>query len=395
MEIKNIPNTLPPVALTGAKNLASVLPQLQPGTALNAVVTAKLAENSFLLTLANGQTLRAQSPTVLELGQTLKLEVAKVGAVPELKIINEQPNMQPDKAVVLQSLREFLPKQQNLTDLAISLRQLVTTSTTSKPDAINKAISEVLAAMPSKDNLVSAEGVKQSISNSGVFLEAKVAEQLPPQGDLKAQLLVLADTLQKTQVDQQGKENVINTAPIPSTPEPKQELARTSPERLAEVTILVHDKDNALLSKTEGAIARIVVDQLAVIPQSDEQQHAWQIQIPYTHGQHTDTVKLTISRDHKANKANEKQNWSVDLELNPPGLGKLQTRISLIDDHIDTYFWSDQKNITALVLDNLNKLADSYTQAGLSVGNLTALQGAAHTKTPDSPAMPGLLDEMI
>ena len=51
MEIKNIPNTLPPVALTGTKNLASVLPQLQPGTALNAVVTAKLAENSFLLTL--------------------------------------------------------------------------------------------------------------------------------------------------------------------------------------------------------------------------------------------------------------------------------------------------------------------------------------------------------
>ena len=146
---------------------------------------------------------------MLELGQTLKLEVAKVGAVPELKIINEQPNMQPDKAVVLQSLREFLPKQQNLTDLAVSLRQLVETASANKPDAINKAISEVLAAMPSKDNLVSAEGVKQSISNSGVFLEAKLAEQLPPQGDLKAQLLCVGRYLTKnpSRSAWQGKRN--------------------------------------------------------------------------------------------------------------------------------------------------------------------------------------------
>lgn len=399
MEIKNTVNTAPLIALTGIKNLPGGLPQLQPGSTLNAVVTAKLAENSFILTLAGGQTLRAQTPTVLELGQTLKLEVAKVGAIPELKIIAPLQTTQPEKAAVVQALREFLPKQQNLTDVAVSLRQLAATAL-GKTDTVSTAINQVLAALPTKDDLVSVEGLKQGISNSGVFLEAKLANQLPPQGDLKAQLLVLAGSLHNTQAEQQGKENApktnLNTTVIPTTVEQRQELGRTPPERLAEAILQVHEKDNALLNKTEGAIARIVVDQLASLPKTDEQQTVWQVQIPYTHGQHTDTVKLNISRENKPNQGSEKANWSVELELNPPGLGTLHSRISLVDDRIDTNFWSDQQALTTLVRDNLSQLADSYIQAGLAVGNLNALEGTMeNAKSSTASEMPSLLDVRI
>jgi flagellar hook-length control protein FliK len=398
MEIKNTVNTAPLIALTGIKTLPGGLPQLQPGNTLNAVVTAKLAENSFILTLAGGQTIRAQTPTALEIGQPLKLEVAKVGAIPELKIIAPLETTQPEKAAVVQALREFLPKQQNLTDFTVSLRQLAATAL-DKPEAVNKAINEVLMALPSKDDLVSEEGLKQGVSNSGVFLEAKLANQLSPHGDLKAQLLVLADTLQNTQADQQGKGNIPPANPNPNmvtaSLDLKHAVDKVPPERLAEVIIQATDKENALLNKTEGAIARIVVDQLASLPKNDVQQNSWQIQIPYTHGQHTDTVQLNISREPKPSKGNEKPNWSVVLELNPPGLGKLQSRISLIDDRIDTYFWSDQQAIAALVHANLSQLADSYTEAGLAVGNLNALEGAVNTKPSDFSAQPGLLDERI
>lgn len=395
MEIKNIPaSTMSPTALTGTKDLAALLPQLQLGNSLGAVVTAKLAENSFLLTLSSGQTIRAQAPTVLELGQTLKLEVVKVGAIPELKIISPELGMQPETAAVLQALRQFLPKQENLTDFAVTLRQMANL-TSGKTDTVSTAINEVLGALPSKDDLVSVEGLKQGVSNSGVFLEAKLVNQLPPQGDLKGHLLTLVNALQNIHADQNDKGSVLNTA-VASTVDLKQVTNSGQTERLPEALTQAIEKDNTLLNKTEGAIARIVVDQLASLPKNGEQQNFWQIQIPYIHGQHTDTVQLAISRENKPNPNSEKANWSVELELNPPGLGKLHSRISLVDDRIDTYFWSQQQALTALVQDNLSHLADSYTQAGLAVGKLNALEGAAtHTKTSDISALPSLLDERI
>ena len=395
MEIKNTTDTAALIALTGTKTLPGVLPQLQAGNAISAVVTAKLAENSFLLTLSSGQTLRAQTPTVLELGQTLKLEVVKVGAIPELKIIAPLQTTQPEKAAVVQALREFLPKQQNLIDVAVSLRQLAM-STLGKTDTVSTAINQVMAALPTKDDLVSVEGLKQGISNSGVFLEAKLANQLPPQGDLKGHLLTLANALQTVMADNQDKGSAPNTVVIPPKLEPHQAINPLPSERLPEVIAQSIEKDNALLNKTEGAIARIVVDQLASVPQNDELQNIWQIQIPYTHGQHTDTVKLNISRESKPNQDSEKANWSVELELNPPGLGELHSRISLVDDRIDTYFWSEQEAITALVKDNLSQLAESYTQAGLAVGNLNALEGTmVNAKPSTTTALPSLLDERI
>jgi hypothetical protein len=78
------------------KSLSRLLSQLQPGYTLDAVVTAKLAENSFVLKLSGGQLLLAQTPNVLELGQILKLEVIKAGTIPELKIIVPERAIQPE-----------------------------------------------------------------------------------------------------------------------------------------------------------------------------------------------------------------------------------------------------------------------------------------------------------
>jgi hypothetical protein len=58
-----------------------------------------------------------------------------------------------------------LPKQQSLTDFAVSLRQIATL-TAGKSDAVSLAIHEALGALLSKDELMSAEGVKRGISNS-------------------------------------------------------------------------------------------------------------------------------------------------------------------------------------------------------------------------------------
>lgn len=371
-----------PVASSG-QSLSRLLSQLQPGYSLDAVVTAKLAENSFALKLAGGQLLRAQTPNVLELGQILKLEVVKAGTVPELKIVVQELAVPPEQTAVAQALRQFLPKQQSLADVALSLRQFAAL-TAGKSDTVSIALNETLGALPSKDELMSAEGLKRGVGNSGVFLEAKLAN--PPvalQGDLKGSLLTLADALQKVQ----GNAELIPTATRPAAAD--SELAKASADVLAGVI------DKALLNKTEGAIARIVLDQLASLPQNDGKQNVWQLEIPFTDGQHTGAVKLKINRDGKARQAGEQANWTVVLELNPPGLGTLHSRISLVGDVIDTYFWSDRQATTALIQDHLDLLFARYTQAGLAVGQLNALDGAppASAKPSDSALLPSLLDE--
>lgn len=387
MEIQK--SSAPLVTPSSPKNLYRLLSQLQPGHSLDAVVTAKLAENSFVLKLSDGQLLRAQTPNVLELGQILKLEVVKAGTVPELKIIiPEERSIPPEQVAVTQALRQFLPKQQSLVEFAVSLRQFAAL-TAGKPDAVSVALHDALGALLPRDELMSAEGLKRGVGNSGVFLEAKLANSpVTLQGDLKGHLLALAGALQKVQGGSPGSlsgADIIRTAIGRAV---DAESASTSPDFLAGVV------DKALLTKTEGAVARIVLDQLASLPQNDGKQSVWQIEIPFTDGHHTDAVKLKISREGKARQSGDQPNWSVVLELNPPGLGTLHSRISLVGEVIDTYFWSDRQTTAALVRDHLELLFARYAQAGLTVGQLNALEG---TPTPaDSSGrllLPALLDE--
>lgn len=418
MEIQK--SSAPLVTSFDPRNLSRLLSQLQSGYTLDAVVTAKLAENSFILKLSGGQLLRAQTLNVLEPGQILKLEVVKAGTVPELKIMAPAPAVAPpEQQAVTQALRQFLPKQQSLIEVTASLRQIATL-TTGKSDVVSAAVHEMLGALLSKDELMSTDGLKRGLSNSGLFLEAKLANLLPNlQGDLKGRLLTLADTLQKNQPPLHTAPPGIETAQpladqtvLPKTPAhqnipsnadalhpAKEQTSDPAAVKISSNSSLAEVTDKTLLTQTEGAIARIVLDQLASLPQNNDKQNVWQIEIPFTNGPYTDSVKLKINREGKSNKpsqAGDQTNWSVMLELNPPGLGTLHSRINLVGETIDTYFWSDQPTITALVREHLDLLSSRYAQAGLAVGQLNALEGTpVQAKAPDELLRTHLLDEHI
>ena len=346
--------------------------RMPAGSSLNAVVVDKAEDNTYTLKLSDGRLVRAHTDSELQPGQVLKLEVIKSGAIPELKIVLPEHTGSTTPLVLQNALRQLLPKQVNLTDFALALRQIASSST-AKNNPVNTAIQELLGSLLTKEDLMTEEGVKQAFNNSGAFLEAKLAHQLSPQGDIKAQLLALANALQKT-----------------SSAQVNPGLAHTLPDQLSAGL----DPNNLLLAKTEGAIARIVLDQLASLPQINEPQTTWQIGIPFTDGAHTDTVNLKIKREDNSNPAYSQPNWSVVLELNPPGMGVLHCKISLFDDKVDTYFWSDFQDGITQVQDNLDMLANRYMEAGLAVGNLNVVDGARMTSEPDNKElMPSLLDE--
>jgi Flagellar hook-length control protein FliK len=352
-----------------SNNPPKEFPKLQAGASLDAVVIEKSEDNNYTLKLTDGRLLHAQSQTELQPGQTLKLEVVKSGTVPELKIVwPDQPGTKTE-LILQNALKQLLPKQVNLTELASLLRQNATAPT----EKANAAIGAVLDSLVPKNQLMTAEGLKEAVTNSGVFLEAKLAQQLNPQGDLKGQLLLLANALQKA-VSEQA---VANTA-------------RTLPDQLPSLL----DASHTLLAKTEGAVARIMLDQLAALPQDNQTQTTWQIGIPFTDGAHTDTLNLKIQREDAANSAQLQPNWSVILELNPPGMGMLHCKISLFDGKLDTYFWGDLPDSMNQIQENLDMLAARYTEAGLAVGNLDVVDGAKISTEPSQKErMPPLLDE--
>lgn len=367
-----------PLAIPSAPNaLHRMLSRLQPGQSLDAVVTSKLAENSFVLKLADGMLLNAQTPGVLELGQMLKLEVIKAGTVPELKIIFQEHTAPAEQSAVANALRQWLPKQQNLADAISALQQLAAQA--GKTDGLAAVLKDALAALPAKTDLMTAEGLKRGVDNAGVFLEAKLAEALTAQpDDLKAHLLKLASLLQQKISGE--RENP-----------PALDLIRAATAQAADAAT----PDRTLLAKIEGALARIIVDQLASAPQQDGQQQVWRLEIPFTDGRHADSVKLAVSRDGKGSQPNTPAaNWTVALELNPPGLGTLYARINFADAVVNTYFWSDSDETAAWVRDHLDVLSARYAAVGLTPGQLNALTGRpTDAKSADSPSPAQLLDE--
>ncbi|NJD08826.1 MAG: hypothetical protein FIA97_20395, partial [Methylococcaceae bacterium] len=131
-----------------------------------------------------------------------------------------------------------------------------------------------------------------------------------------------------------------------------------------------------LLHKAEGALAGIVTDQLASLPQVDGRQAVWQLEIPYQFGERADALLLKVVREGKRGAPPLQCFWSVTLELHPPGLGTVHARISLSAGNVDSYFWSDRAETSQAIRSHLDLLAARLQQAGLSVGRLDILPSA-------------------
>ncbi|MBP1148730.1 flagellar hook-length control protein FliK [Methylocaldum sp. RMAD-M] len=427
---------------------------LKLGDILRAVVETQLKDNSFLLRLdAGGRTLTANSSANLQPGQILELEVVKLGTTPELRIVPRDSGADMPESTVQQALRLFLPKQEPLADVIQELHRLVAQArqTSSLPAPITQALENLLASIPKKSELATPEGLEKGLLNSGIFLEAKLADDADSSAefadsDFKAQLLRVLDRLKvlRTSADAipdtprttaDGGE--IQTRPFSADAEEQAELtefrfedAGTSEdialadERIARTaergekdspklpgdsqlatprtpehelstarrkTLPSPDEQNELVQgnergaeriaqKVEAAIARVVMDQLASLPRNDAAPSVWQVEIPFTDGQHKDAAKLLITKDAKPGSAESPDSWSLTLELHPPGLGTFCARVVLKGDRIDTYLWSDTATTSDLIREQCERLRARLHGAGLAVGQLTALD-----RPPDSP----------
>lgn len=148
-----------------------------------------------------------------------------------------------------------------------------------------------------------------------------------------------------------------------------------------------------LQQHTEGALARIVLDQLSSLPQGDGKPMVWQMEIPFTDDGRPDSAKFKIVREQSHAAQPGQAFWSVILEVSPPGLGTIHSRITLCGERVDTYFWSDIDATSSLIEGNLDLLAARMQQAGLQVGELNSLPGAPADAGATTAPLASLVDE--
>ncbi|MDP3056862.1 MAG: flagellar hook-length control protein FliK [Methylobacter sp.] len=371
------------------------------------------------------------APPTLKVGQNLSLEAAKTVGAPAFKII--APSAQIQEAKVAEFITQFLPRHEAapifLNQLIKDLPQLIENKSVSQ--ALKDIAAKIIQNLPPKEQLITSQGLKQSITNSGLFLEAKLPATMS-QADLINALPQLIknesvpQSLQRiaAEILQNLTQKQPSPAPQPLAPDApdatkaseQQPLKTLKPETTSEtktampmgedfkanllkfihalkleITQQSEQKTNQvdiellknLQNKSENTVAKVVLEQLMSLPKEDNPKQLWIIDLPFIDRQQAETVKIEIQQDKGNNQQTDSGNWSVNITITPPELGTIHCAVSYRNDAINTFFQSQNSQTTDLIKHNLDYLKNQLEASGLKTGQMDAHNGIQ--KTPSAP----------
>jgi len=355
------------------QNAAAI--QLLVGQRLSATVVEQFPDTKQLLLRIGGQLFRAQSNTPIVPGQNLQVEVSTSGKQPQLKIIN------PGSEAIQNAIRSNIGQQSRPEILVRQLLSFIHSNTheTITQGNLKSLATDFVRGLSVTKEISTGPGFKQAFLNSGIFLESKLLATPPNQNvalnlDLKARLIRFISNLNRE-------------------PKSNAQPSKTKNQSLP----LSQDRISGLIKGIEehakGALSKIVLDQIASLPESHSEKQSWNTTLPFLNGESAESVKLTIQRDQKDSPEYEQQDWSVVLELTPPHLGLIRSKITLSGNNsVDTHFISDQSKTNTLIHDHVHVLREKLEQAGLSPGNLDSSQAEIKPMQGSSYPMP-IFDE--
>ena len=218
------------------------------------------------------------------------------------------------------------------------------------PGPVRSAAAQVLAQATPFDARVGGADVAKALSQSGLFLEAKLAAapQVSPMGqDMKAGLLVLRQALSAW------------LAGVPRTPDARAP-ARTPPPpyraggpraQPAAAPSLPLDAapsqiGQRLLAETESAVARQELLQIASMPGGEPveaQVTRWMFEMPFTTPQGATVAQFEISRDGRGKGGEAQPTWRAAFSLDIEPLGPIHARVSLAGGQAIVGLWAERE----------------------------------------------------
>lgn len=426
--------------------LSGLLALLQNGQQLEVLVTA-LEGNRLLLQLkeplldAQGNRtwvqFRAPMNIPVQVGQRLLVEVVDPNpAQPVLKLITA-----PAALTVQTALQTALSKQQTPTQFYANVAQL-NQPTTSKllqdlPVVIREQIQTLWRQLPEQTQLHTAQAIKQALRYSGAFLEANLlrsveSEHTLPALDVRSTLLRLAAALrQQVSTDLSNREQQITTrsdskteTSQPSSTKPSTTIIATAIDTQHSVPQELNNKPphphvpqayarqaatlpplmnmsegvlEQLLQQTERTLAHVQTLQLHTA-NNEAQRPTWAMELPVRHGDGVDLFDLRVQPD--ANQDSTEQDnagWTAMLAFDLEGLGPLRVQVSLLNNHISTFWWAEQAPTATLFQQHMETLKARLAASGLSVDQVRCQTGlTTHAMSNKSMAYNNTtIDELI
>ncbi|MGZ4999057.1 MAG: flagellar hook-length control protein FliK [Methylomonas sp.] len=294
----------------------------------------------------------ASALSVLTPGAQVDLKVLKTGDNPTFAVSLSSASTEQK---VIELFKQLLPIQNSSAPLLNHLNQILPAlkNDATIAETLKRLAQDILASIPLKTYLTEPMRLKQSIDQSGLFLESKLAQLLSGkegadlQQDLKLKLVKFVQLLD-AEIGTQGQQ--------------KSEMDN--------LTLL-----KEALQKTHATLAKLTLDQFQSVPKDDSAKLGWVLELPFFHGQKADTVQIEIEQDKQAANDNHSKNWVVSITITPPELGTIHCRVSCYDGSVNTRFWSDTADTVEKINAHLDYLKQQFEQKGLKTGFMEAHQG--------------------
>jgi len=354
-----IQSTSQGLSLAAKKLRPNALINLRLGQQIPATVIKQFTASGHLVLQLSGKLIRAESNVTVPPGRALLLEVVKLGEKPQLKIVNPDPTANTTN----DALRANLGKQKSPIRLSQQLISLAEgdPELSRLPKPLRLIARNLLQTLPQISDLTTPNGLKRAILNSGIFLEAKfaaweVGSSSSVNADLKANILRLINHTDST---------------LKTRSHPPQILTSVSALANSVQSQVLH----ALQEQAKGALSKIVLDQLASLPEDGRQKQTWSLEFPFLNEKRSESAQVVIKREPSRTAKSGESQWSVIIELQPPNLGTIQSKITVTGQSVNTSFRTERNDTNQLIQDNLTKLRKQFNQSGLTAGDLGSRQG--------------------
>lgn len=394
--------SLPPIRLPTALPTESVKPEMVPsvvrswqvGQIINASVTARPNNQTALLRFG-AHDVEVQTRIPLSPGDLLKVRVAESGEKISLRLVNPETAADPARS---ESMRTALPRQQSLTQLLANVSHLLTPRRGSGdkpqiplpplPPQVHELARQLMTQLPDAQRMVTRDGVRQAVQNSGTFTETRLAQasqqgQPPPAGDTKLNLVRLLVVLQTVlqslpRTSESGRPLLLPETQIPPPLRTQTPLAqpRVPPSivQLLEENAGVVRLLQELLAQTEGALARIQVSQLSSLGTQEQPTQVWIAEVPVRFGQLTDLFQFRIEHHRSGGKGAEEY-WSITFAFELEELGPVRARVVFFQEELSATLWAERESTARQFKERLEELRKRIEQRGLKVKSVECHSG--------------------
>ncbi len=304
-------------------------------------VTAIDSGNLTLEFIHSNFKLSATTSLHLKRGQPLSLELTQTSPNYEFKVVNAEPDASTN------ALKVLLPKQAALQQDYQQWFKLLPTLT--KNDAFSEqtqlALQQFFQSLPKHNDLSNPAVLRVLLLNSGLFHEKKGIDGSSANSDKRASSIkaLLLSLMSQISVNKSTDD----------------------------VSSLLKD----FLGLTEGALSKIVLDQLISTSKDQVDQKQWVLTLPYLEEKTNKTIDIKIKQRKNNTSHQDIDNWSVLIRFCPSTLGQITCKLSHNQELLNAMFWCENDSTGQLFEDRLTLLQGQLQRAGLKLGHFTVSQG--------------------